>query len=109
MRISDWSSDVCSSDLALGGLDLQILGIGRTGHIGFNEPGSAPNSGTRLVTLDDLTRRDASRDFGGKENVPTKAITMGIGTIFKARQIILIAWNQKKAEIVLKVVEGNLS
>src|SRR3546814_19067918 len=86
MRISDWSSDVCSSDLALGGLDLQILGIGRTGHIGFNEPGSAPNSGTRLVTLDDLTRRDASRDFGGKENVPTKAITMGIGTIFKARQ-----------------------
>src|SRR3546814_6614956 len=86
MRISDWSSDVCSSDLALGGLDLQILGIGRTGHIGFNEPGSAPNSGTRLVTLDDLTRRDASRDFGGKENVPTKAITMGIGTIFKARE-----------------------
>ena len=69
-----------------GGLDLQILGIGRTGHIGFNEPGSAPNSGTRLITLDDLTRRDASRDFGGKANVPTKAITMGIGTIFKARE-----------------------
>src|SRR5205823_8746371 len=67
----------------LGGLDLQILGIGRTGHIGFNEPGSAPNSGTRVVTLDDLTRRDASRDFGGKQNVPTKAITMGVGTIFK--------------------------
>ena len=67
----------------LGGLDLQILGIGRTGHIGFNEPGSAPNSGTRLVTLDDLTRSDAARDFGGKANVPTKAITMGIGTILK--------------------------
>ncbi|WP_257658574.1 glucosamine-6-phosphate deaminase [Parapedobacter lycopersici] len=94
---------------ALGGLDLQVLGIGRTGHIGFNEPGSAPNSGTRLVTLDDLTRRDASRDFGGKENVPTKAITMGIGTIFKAREIILMAWNQKKAEIVKKAVEGELS
>ncbi|MFC7524481.1 glucosamine-6-phosphate deaminase [Parapedobacter sp. GCM10030251] len=94
---------------ALGGLDLQILGIGRTGHIGFNEPGSAPNSGTRLVTLDDLTRRDASRDFGGKENVPTKAITMGIGTIFKAREIILMAWTQKKAEIVKKAVEGELS
>lgn len=94
---------------ALGGLDLQILGIGRTGHIGFNEPGSAPNSGTRLVTLDDLTRRDASRDFGGKENVPTKAITMGIGTIFKAREIILMAWNQKKAAIVKKAVEGELS
>ncbi len=93
----------------LGGLDLQILGIGRTGHIGFNEPGSAPNSGTRLVTLDDLTRRDASRDFGGKENVPTKAITMGIGTIFKAREIILMAWNRKKASIIKKAVEGDIS
>lgn len=94
---------------ALGGLDLQILGIGRTGHIGFNEPGSAPNSGTRLVTLDDLTRRDASRDFGGKENVPTKAITMGIGTIFKAREIILMAWSKKKAPIIRKAVEGEMS
>ncbi|WP_242916240.1 glucosamine-6-phosphate deaminase [Pontibacter liquoris] len=94
---------------AYGGLDLQILGIGRTGHIGFNEPGSAPNSGTRLVTLDDLTRRDASRDFGGKENVPTKAITMGIGTIFKAREIILMAWNTKKAPIIKKAVEGEIS
>jgi glucosamine-6-phosphate deaminase len=93
----------------LGGLDLQILGIGRTGHIGFNEPGSAPNSGTRLVTLDDLTRSDAARDFGGKENVPVKAITMGIGTIFKAREIILMAWNQKKAGIIKKAVEGEIS
>ena len=92
-----------------GGLDIQILGIGRTGHIGFNEPGSAPNSGTRLVTLDDLTRRDASRDFGGRENVPTKAITMGVGTIFKAKEIILMAWNEKKAEIIKKAVEGEIS
>jgi len=94
---------------AAGGLDLQILGIGRTGHIGFNEPGSAPNSGTRLVTLDDLTRSDAARDFGGKENVPTKAITMGIGTIFKAREIILMAWSKKKAPIIKKAVEGEIS
>ncbi|MFM8742607.1 MAG: glucosamine-6-phosphate deaminase [Cytophagales bacterium] len=94
---------------SLGGLDLQVLGIGRTGHIGFNEPGSAPNSGTRLVTLDDLTRRDAARDFGGKQNVPTKAITMGIGTIFKAREIILMAWSGKKASIVKKAVEGEIS
>jgi len=94
---------------AYGGLDLQILGIGRTGHIGFNEPGSAPNSGTRLVTLDDLTRRDAAHDFGGKENVPTKAITMGIGTIFKAREIVLMAWNRKKAGIIKKAVEGEIS
>ena len=93
----------------LGGLDLQILGIGRTGHIGFNEPGSAPNSGTRLVTLDDMTRADASRDFGGKENVPAKALTMGIGTIFKAREIILMAWNKKKAPIIKKTVEGEIS
>lgn len=93
----------------LGGLDLQILGIGRTGHIGFNEPGSAPNSGTRMVTLDDLTRRDAARDFGGKADVPTKAITMGIGTIFKAREIILMAWNKKKAPIIKKAVEGEIS
>jgi len=94
---------------ALGGLDLQVLGIGRTGHIGFNEPGSAPNSGTRLVTLDDLTRNDASRDFGGKSNVPTKAITMGVGTIFKAREIVLMAWSLKKAPIVKKAVEGEIS
>ncbi len=93
----------------LGGIDLQILGIGRTGHIGFNEPGSAPNSGTRLVTLNDLTRTDASHDFGSKENVPTKAITMGIGTIFKAREIVLMASGEKKAEIIKKAVEGNIS
>jgi glucosamine-6-phosphate deaminase len=93
----------------MGGLDIQILGIGRTGHIGFNEPGSAPNSGTRLVTLDDLTKRDAARDFGGKSFVPSKAITMGIGTIFKAREIILMAWNKKKASIIKKAVEGEIS
>ncbi|ODM53461.1 glucosamine-6-phosphate deaminase [Elizabethkingia meningoseptica] len=94
---------------SFGGLDIQILGIGRTGHIGFNEPGAAPNSGTRMVTLDDLTRKDASRDFGGKENVPKKAITMGVGSIFKAREIILMAWNKKKAPIIKKAVEGEVS
>ena len=94
---------------AYGGIDLQLLGIGRTGHIGFNEPGSAPNSGTRLVTLNDLTRKDASRDFGGKDNVPLKAITMGVGTIFKAKEIMLLAWNRKKASIVKKAVEGEIS
>ena len=94
---------------AYGGLDLQILGIGRTGHIGFNEPGSAPNSGTRLVTLDDLTKKDAAKDFGGKANVPLKAITMGVGTIFKAKEIILMAWGSKKAAIIKKAVEGEIS
>ncbi len=107
--IADYCLDYEKKITQVGGLDLQILGIGRTGHIGFNEPGSAPNSGTRLVTLDDLTRRDASRDFGGKENVPTKAITMGIGTIFKAKEIILMAWSKKKAPIIRKAVEGEIS
>lgn len=107
--IADYCLEYENKIEEVGGLDLQILGIGRTGHIGFNEPGSAPNSGTRLVTLDDLTRRDASRDFGGKENVPTKAITMGIGTIFKAREIILMAWSRKKASIIKKAVEGEIS
>ncbi|MDB5136358.1 MAG: nagB 3 [Mucilaginibacter sp.] len=92
-----------------GGLDLQILGIGRTGHIGFNEPGSAPNSGTRLISLDALTRSDAAHDFGGRSNVPSKAITMGIGTIFKAREIILMAWSAKKAPILKKAIEGEIS
>ncbi len=108
-QIHDYCIDYEQRINELGGLDLQILGIGRTGHIGFNEPGSAPNSGTRLVTLDDLTRRDASREFGGKKNVPTKAITMGIGTIFKAREIILLAWSKKKAPIIKKAVEGKIS
>ncbi|TRO67144.1 glucosamine-6-phosphate deaminase [Christiangramia sabulilitoris] len=108
-EIPDFCLDYENKISTVGGLDLQILGIGRTGHIGFNEPGSAPNSGTRLVTLDDLTRRDAARDFGGKENVPVKAITMGVGTIFKARKIILMAWSKKKAPIIKKTVEGEIS
>ncbi len=107
--ITDYCIEYERKISSYGGLDLQLLGIGRTGHIGFNEPGSAPNSGTRLVTLDDLTRRDAAFDFGGKEKVPTKAITMGVGTIFKAREIILLAWSQKKAGIIKKAVEGEIS
>lgn len=89
-----------------GGIDIQILGIGRTGHIGFNEPGSAPDSLTRLVTLDSLTRRDAARDFLGEENVPRYAITMGVGTILAARQVFLLAWGESKAGIIAKTVEG---
>ena len=94
---------------ALGGLDLQILGIGRTGHIGFNEPGSGLDSPTRLVTLDYITILDASADFYGEENVPIKAITMGIGTIMKAKRIIIMAWGEGKASIVKKAVEGPVS
>lgn len=91
---------------AAGGLDLQILGIGRTGHIGFNEPGSTPDSRTRLVTLDGLTRRDAARDFLGEANVPRHAITMGVGTVLDARRIVLMAWGEGKAGVVAQAVEG---
>ncbi len=88
-----------------GGIDFQILGIGRTGHIGFNEPGSGPESRTRLVTLDSLTRRDAARDFLGEENVPRHAITMGIGTILEAKRIYLLAWGEAKAGVISQSVE----
>ena len=73
---------------AAGGLDLQLLGIGRTGHIGFNEPGSGRDSRTRLITLDKVTRMDAASDFLGEWNVPRRAITMGVGTILDAEQIV---------------------
>ena len=89
-----------------GGLDYQILGIGRTGHFGFNEPGSNRDSPTRLVTLDALTRLDAARDFLGEANVPLYAITMGVGTILKARKLVLMAWGQSKAGVVRDAVEG---
>lgn len=94
---------------AAGGLDIQILGIGRTGHIGFNEPGSTLSSSTRMVYLNDLTIKDAAGDFGGRDKVPARAITMGVGTIMKARKIILMAWGEKKASIIKATVEGSVS
>jgi len=92
-----------------GGLDLQLLGIGRTGHVGFNEPGSHLNSGTRSITLDHITRIDAAPAFLGIDNVPRKAITMGIGTIRKAKRIILLAWGINKAQIINQTIEGEIS
>jgi len=92
--------------LAAGGIDVQILGIGRTGHIGFNEPGSGIDSRTRMVALDRLTRRDAARDFRGEENVPAYAITMGVGTILQAKELALLAWGESKAAIVREAIEG---
>ncbi|MFV1996010.1 MAG: glucosamine-6-phosphate deaminase, partial [Verrucomicrobiales bacterium] len=94
---------------AAGGIDLQILGIGRTGHIGFNEPGSTRDSRTRRVTLDHLTRLDAAGDFSGLENVPRFAITMGVGTILDARRIVLMAWGENKARVVARAVEQPVS
>ena len=91
---------------ALGGIDLQLLGIGRTGHIGFNEPGSGPNSRTRMISLDYLTIMDAASDFLGEEYVPRKAVTMGVGTILNAKHIIMMAWGEGKANIVKQAIEG---
>jgi glucosamine-6-phosphate deaminase len=92
-----------------GGIDLQILGIGRTGHIGFNEPGSTRNSRTRKVTLDPVTRRDAASSFFGEENVPQQALTMGVGTIMEARQVVIMAFGEHKAPIVQRAVEGPIT
>ena len=92
-----------------GGIDIQLLGVGRTGHIGFNEPGSGKESRTRLITLDRVTRIDAASDFFGQEHVPRRAITMGVGTILGARQIIMLAFGEHKAPIIARAVEGEVS
>ncbi|TVR29468.1 MAG: glucosamine-6-phosphate deaminase [Balneolaceae bacterium] len=91
-----------------GGIDIQLLGIGKTGHIGFNEPGSRPDSLTRLITLDKITRIDAAGSFFGEEYVPRRAITMGVGTILKADRIFLLAWGEGKAPIIKETVEGEI-
>lgn len=89
-----------------GGIDLQLLGINRTGHIGLNEPGSDRTSRTRLITLDTVTRTDAASDFFGAENVPRYSITLGVATILEARRILLLAFGEGKAKIIAKSVEG---
>jgi glucosamine-6-phosphate deaminase len=91
-----------------GGIDFQLLGIGKTGHVGFNEPGSGRESRTRLVTLDLITRREAAADFFGEENVPLEAVTMGVATILEAREIAILATGEHKASIVRRAVEGEV-
>jgi glucosamine-6-phosphate deaminase len=92
-----------------GGIDLQVLGIGRTGHIGFNEPGSPRDCKTRLITLDRITRLDAASDFFGETNVPRKAITMGVDSVMSAKRIILMAWGEGKAPVIKRAVEGEVT
>lgn len=92
-----------------GGIDLQLLGIGRSGHAGFNEPGTERDSRTRLVHLDKVTRLDAASDFFGLENVPERAITMGMGTILQARELCLLAFGEHKAPILRRAVESDVS
>jgi glucosamine-6-phosphate deaminase len=91
---------------AAGGVDLQILGIGRTGHIGFNEPGSSFASITRVKTLTEQTRRDNARFFDSPDDVPMHCITQGLGTIMRARHLLFLAFGEGKAEAVAGAVEG---
>ena len=94
---------------SMGGLDIQLLGIGKTGHIGFNEPGSSRNSRTRRITLDEKTRIAAASDFFSLNKVPRKAITMGVSTIMKSKHIILMAWGEGKSDVVRQAVEGEIT
>lgn len=92
--------------LAAGGLDILLLGVGHNGHIGFNEPGAPWDAGTRIVELAERTRQANARFFASIDQVPTRAVTMGIGTILKARRLLLLAAGSGKAEIVKELVEG---
>ena len=108
-QVADYCQQYENRIAEYGGIDIQLLGIGRTGHIGFNEPGSDENTLTRLITLDRVTRIDAASDFFGAENVPRRAITMGVGTILKAHRILILAMGENKSEIVAKTVEGDMT
>lgn len=108
-KVDDYCRDYEKQIADAGGLDLQLLGIGRTGHVGFNEPGSGQDTRTRMIVLDSLTRADAADDFFGIENVPVRAITMGVGTILDAQEIILMAAGVKKAAIVAEALEGKIT
>lgn len=108
-EVADFCNEYESKIDALGGIDIQILGIGRTGHIGFNEPGSAFDSITRMVELNQITIKDAANDFGSEELVPKKAVTMGVASVFKAKEIVLFAWGEKKAQIVKESLNNEIT
>ncbi|WP_188655241.1 glucosamine-6-phosphate deaminase, partial [Yeosuana aromativorans] len=105
-EIADYCNAYEAKIEALGGIDLQILGIGGNGHIGFNESGSLQNSKTRLVALDHITRVAASHDFSGLNNTPRTAITLGVKKIMEAKRVILLAWGERKSNIIQASVEG---
>ncbi len=104
--IGDYCNDYEAKIEMYGGLDLQVLGIGGNGHIGFNESGSLQNSKTRLVALDHITRVAASKDFSGLDNTPRTAITLGVKKIMEAKRVILLAWGEGKSNIIKSSVEG---
>ena len=92
-----------------GGIDLQILGVGQAGHIGFNEPLSALRSRTRVKALSPVTIEQNAAFFGGAEKVPRRAITMGVGSILECRRCLLLASGQSKADVIAKAVEGPIT
>ncbi|CDF80328.1 glucosamine-6-phosphate deaminase [Formosa agariphila KMM 3901] len=108
-EIADYCDAYESKIEALGGIDLQILGIGGNGHIGFNESGSLQNSKTRLVALDHITRVAASSDFLGLNNTPRTAITLGVKMIMESQRVILMAWGEGKSNIIKQSVEGQVT
>jgi len=108
-KVSEYCQWYERSMREVGGIDYQILGVGRTGHIGFNEPGSPRDSRTRLITLDRVTRMDAASDFFGEWNVPKKAITMGVESILSARRVVLLAFGEHKAPVLRRAIEGDIS
>ena len=108
-QVADFCRDYEARIHVVGGIDILILGIGRSGHIGHNEPGSEASVRTRLITLDQVSRMDAASDFFGAENVPRRAITMGVGTILEARRLILLAFGEGKASIIKRSVEGDVT
>lgn len=108
-EIAEYCDDYEAKIEALGGLDLQILGIGGNGHIGFNESGSLQNSRTRLVALDHITRVAASKDFSGLGYTPRTAITLGVKKIMEAKRVILMAWGEGKSDIIQKSAEGEVT
>jgi len=107
--VAEYCRDYEAKIVDAGGIDIQLLGIGRTGHVGFNEPGSEATSRTRLITLDQVTRTDAASDFFGAENVPRRAITMGVGTILNAHRVYILALGEHKSSIVARTIEGDVS
>ncbi|HLW63096.1 MAG TPA: glucosamine-6-phosphate deaminase [Flavobacterium sp.] len=108
-QLAQCCEDYDKKILDCGGIDIQLLGIGRNGHIGFNEPGSAFDSPTRLIDLHSLTRNDAAADFEGLEKVPLQAVTMGIQSITQAKKIILLALGSRKADIIQKAFQEEVS
>ncbi len=112
-NVQDFESESAAYEEAIkqvGGIDLQILGIGTNGHIGFNEPGSDPTSSTRVVSLTERTRRDNSRFFPTFDEMPTHAVTLGIQTILRySKSILLLANGEKKAEAIYRMVNGEIT